>query len=339
MKEQDIVRDAYNRSLHDLRISVIDQCNFRCSYCMPAEIFGKDYAFLKGEQLLTFDEIVRVATLFADMGVRKIRLTGGEPLLRKQLDELIRRLTKVDGIEDIALTTNGIFLPKYAEKLKEAGLSRVNISLDAIDEEMFKKMNGRGVGIHPVLKGIEAAEKAGLQIKMNMVVQKGVNDHQVLPMARFFKEKGITLRFIEFMDVGATNGWSMKDVLTKQEMLEMIGAEMPVKAVDPHYVGEVAKRYVYEDGSAEIGFISSISDAFCSDCSRARISADGQLYTCLFATKGHDVRSLLRDGHTDEELSEHLGMLWNKRDDRYSEERNPDKVSERSKIEMSYIGG
>ncbi|WP_102345608.1 GTP 3',8-cyclase MoaA [Bacillus sp. Marseille-P3661] len=334
--------DTLERPLRDLRISVIDQCNFRCNYCMPAEVFGEDYAFLPQQELLSFDEIDRLTRAFAQLGVEKIRLTGGEPLLRKDLPTLIERLNSIEGINDIALTTNGVHLPKHAVALKKAGLNRVNISLDALNDKLFGSINGRNVQVKAVLKGIEAAQDAGLFIKINMVVKKGMNDDQILPMARFFKEKNITLRFIEFMDVGNTNGWNLEQVVSKKDIVEKIAAEIPVEPIDPNYFGEVASRYRYLDSDAEFGVISSVTDSFCSSCTRARLSADGKLYTCLFAEKGFDLRKLIRDGVTDELLLKSVSHQWTYRKDRYSDERKEHTVNNskrKSKIEMSYIGG
>ncbi|AGE80612.1 MULTISPECIES: GTP 3',8-cyclase MoaA [Bacilli] len=336
---QEMVKDFFGRPLQDLRISVIDRCNFRCTYCMPAEIFGPEYAFLKDEFLLTFDEIERLAKLFVSIGVRKIRLTGGEPLLRKDLTKLIARLVKIDGLIDIGLTTNAIHLTKQAKALKEAGLHRVNVSLDAIDDDIFKNINGRNINTKPVIKGIIAAKEAGLEVKVNMVVKKGMNDHQVLPMAAYFKEQGITLRFIEFMDVGSTNGWNFDQVVTKRELIEMIHKVYPLEPAEAHYFGEVAKRYRYVGTNVEVGFITSVSESFCVSCTRARISADGKFYTCLFATEGLDVRELLRGNLSDEELLSVIQDVWMNRKDRYSDERTEESAKNRPKIEMSYIGG
>ncbi|KAA0749642.1 MULTISPECIES: GTP 3',8-cyclase MoaA [Bacillus cereus group] len=336
---QEMVTDFFGRPLQDLRISVIDRCNFRCTYCMPAEVFGPDYAFLKDEFLLTFDEIERLAKLFVSIGVRKIRLTGGEPLLRKDLTKLIARLVKIEGLVDIGLTTNAIHLTKQAKALKEAGLHRVNVSLDAIDDDVFKDINGRNINTKPVIKGIMAAKEAGLDVKVNMVVKKGMNDHQVLPMAAYFKEQGITLRFIEFMDVGSTNGWNFDQVVTKQELIEMIHSVYPLEPAEAHYFGEVAKRYRYVGTNVEVGFITSVSESFCSSCTRARISADGKFYTCLFATEGLDVRELLRGNLSDDELVSVIQDVWMNRKDRYSDERTEESAKNRPKIEMSYIGG
>ncbi|GMR67426.1 MULTISPECIES: GTP 3',8-cyclase MoaA [Bacillus] len=336
---QEMVTDFFGRPLQDLRISVIDRCNFRCTYCMPAEVFGPDYAFLKDEFLLTFDEIERLAKLFVSIGVRKIRLTGGEPLLRKDLTKLIARLVKIDGLVDIGLTTNAIHLTKQAKALKEAGLHRVNVSLDAIDDDIFKDINGRNINTKPVIKGIMAAKEAGLDVKVNMVVKKGMNDHQVLPMAAYFKEQGITLRFIEFMDVGSTNGWNFDQVVTKRELIEMIHSVYPLEPAEAHYFGEVAKRYRYVGTNVEVGFITSVSESFCSSCTRARISADGKFYTCLFATEGLDIRELLRGNLSDDELISVIQDVWMNRKDRYSDERTEESAKNRPKIEMSYIGG
>ncbi|MEW9676607.1 GTP 3',8-cyclase MoaA [Lentibacillus sp. L22] len=339
VKEVTPITDVFGRSLRDLRISVIDKCNFRCTYCMPKEIFGDDYPFLPESELLSFEEIIRVAKTFAKLGVEKIRITGGEPLLRKNLDQLIAKLTEIPGIDDIALTTNAVLLPKRATKLKEAGLKRVNISLDAIDDDVFTKINGRGVPIRPVLRGIEAAKQAGLKVKVNMVVKKGMNESQILPMARYFKGKDIILRYIEFMDVGNHNGWDLNHVISKKQIIDRIHEEMPIEAAEENYYGEVASRFRYQDGEGEIGVISSVTDSFCGTCTRIRLSADGKLYTCLFASSGYDLRGRLRDGITDEELQTNLTGLWKRRTDRYSDERAERKHENRKKIEMSYIGG
>ncbi|CJC46396.1 metallo cofactor biosynthesis protein [Streptococcus pneumoniae] len=294
---------------------------------------------MKDEFLLTFDEIERLAKLFVNIGVRKIRITGGEPLLRKDLTKLIARLVKIDGLIDIGLTTNAVHLTKQAKALKEAGLHRVNVSLDAIDDDIFKNINGRNINTKPVIKGIIAAKEAGLEVKVNMVVKKGMNDHQVLPMAAYFKEQGITLRFIEFMDVGSTNGWNFDQVVTKRELIEMIHKMDPLEPAEAHYFGEVAKRYRYVGTNVEVGFITSVSESFCVSCTRARISADGKFYTCLFATEGLDVRELLRGNLSDEELLSVIQDVWMNRKDRYSDERTEESAKNRPKIEMSYIGG
>ena len=333
------IKDSLKRPLQDLRISVIARCNFRCTYCMPAEVFGADYAFLQEECLLTFDEIERLARLFISMGVNKIRLTGGEPLLRKDLPKLIERLAKLEGIKDIGLTTNGIHLAKQAKALKEAGLKRVNISLDAIEDYVFQKINGRNVSTKPVLKGMQEAKAAGLEVKVNMVVKKGMNDSQILHMARYFKEQEIQLRFIEFMDVGSTNGWNFEQVITKEQLIEKINGVYPIEPVKPRYFGEVAKLYRYVGSDAEVGFITSVSESFCSSCTRARISADGKFYTCLFGEKGTDLRSLLRENISDASLLKILQHTWRYRTDRYSDERTAESTNKRQKVEMSYIGG
>nr|WP_242068492.1 GTP 3',8-cyclase MoaA [Brevibacillus laterosporus] len=328
------------RPLRDLRISVTDKCNFRCRYCMPEEIFHKDFQFLPKEKLLSFEEIERLTRIFVNMGVEKIRLTGGEPLLRKDVTVLIQKISQIEGVKDIALTTNGSLLEKFALPLKEAGLDRVSVSLDSLDDDRFGYMNGRGVKVSTVLKGIEAAQKAGLGVKVNMVVQKGATDQDILPMARYFKEAGITLRFIEFMDVGNANGWELRQVVPSLDILEMINQEIPVEPVEADYFGEVAKRYRYQGTETEIGFISSVTQAFCSSCTRARLSAEGFIYMCLFATEGIDLRSRLRDGTNDEELAYYIQQLWSHRKERYSEERlSATEGLPRKKVEMSHIGG
>lgn len=329
--------DSHKRPLRDLRISVIDQCNFRCSYCMPEEVYAHR-SFLNKTELLTFDEIETIVQAFAHLGVNKLRLTGGEPLLRKNLADLIRKLSGISGIGDIALTTNGYYLPLYAQSLKEAGLKRVNVSLDAMEDSVFQKMNGRNIKVGTILNGIFAAQEAGLEVKVNMVVQKYVNDHQILPMVQFFKEHDITLRFIEFMDVGNSNGWNMDQVVTVQEIHDQIQAQYPLEAVTSRCFGEVAKRYRHVGTHTEIGYISSVSNAFCSTCTRARLSADGQIYTCLFANQGFDIRKLMREGASLEEIIASVKEIWNGRTDRYSEERLHHTNKEK-KIEMYYIGG
>ncbi|MCM3718305.1 GTP 3',8-cyclase MoaA [Fictibacillus phosphorivorans] len=333
------VIDQWQRPLRDLRISVTDQCNFRCTYCMPKEIFGPDYPFLENEELLSFDEIVRIAAQFARSGVEKIRITGGEPLLRKGLPDLLRRLRSIEGIKDIALTTNGVLLPKLAAEIKEAGMDRVTVSLDTLDDHLFGRINGRGVGVQPILKGIEAAHQAGLHVKINMMVKKGINDQEILPMARYFKNTPYVLRFIEYMDVGTSNGWNWDDVVSKDQILKLIGDELPLEPFPGHYYGEVAKRYRYKDGTGEIGIISSISDTFCSTCTRARLSADGKVYTCLFASAGTDFKHFTRNGASDQQIYERIVNTWSNRKDRYSDERREKSAEERKKIEMSYIGG
>ena len=330
--------DTLNRSLRDLRISVTDRCNFRCVYCMPKEIFGPDHQFLHRDQILTFEEITRLARIFTTHGVRKIRLTGGEPLVRKDLPDLISMLAQIPDL-DLTLTTNGSLLPKHAQALKDAGLNRVTVSLDSLDNAIFKSMNDVDFPVEKVIEGMEAAAAVGLApIKVNMVVKRGLNESSILPMARFFREKGYILRFIEYMDVGHSNGWRMDDVVSSSEIIKLIGAEMPLEQTDPNYQGEVAGRWRYKDGKGEIGVISSVTQAFCRDCNRARITAEGQLYTCLFAVKGHDFRALLRGGATNEELSQFIENVWSGRTDRYSELRSENTIS-LPKVEMSHIGG
>ncbi|MEH7348361.1 GTP 3',8-cyclase MoaA [Gottfriedia acidiceleris] len=332
------ILDTRNRPLRDLRISVTDRCNFRCSYCMPKEIFGVDYPFMSKDEILSFEEIVRLAKLFAKIGVEKIRLTGGEPLLRKDLPILIKRLSKIEGIKYVTLTTNGVFLAKNAKTLKEAGICRVNVSLDSLDDKVFMKINNMNTSVSTVLNGIFIAREAGLEVKVNMVVKKGLNDTEVLPMVRFFKEKNITLRFIEYMDVGCTNGWNFKDVISKKQVYDMIQEQYQLEPIEQGFIGEVAKRYRYKGTNTEVGFISSVTETFCGSCTRARLSTDGKLYTCLFASEGYDLRKMLRTGVTDKYISAIIQSLWEKRDDRYSEIRTEESHKNR-KIEMSYIGG
>ena len=330
--------DTRGRQLRDLRISVTDRCNFRCVYCMPKEIFGSDYQFLPRSQLLDFDEIARLVRIFKDRGISKVRLTGGEPLLRKNIEHLIEQLAAIGGL-DIALTTNGSLLARKARGLRDAGLDRVTVSLDAIDEPTFQKMNDAEFPVAKVLEGIDAAAAAGLApVKINMVVKRGLNEHAILPMARHFHGSGHIVRFIEFMDVGTTNGWRMNDVVSSREIVERIGAVYPLEQVDPHYTGEVAERWRYRDGSGEIGVISSVTQAFCQTCTRARLSTEGMLYACLFAQSGYDLRRLLRNGSSDEAIAAAINGIWQVRDDRYSEIRTAETASQR-KIEMSYIGG
>jgi len=334
------VLDSRKRPLRDIRISVTDKCNFRCQYCMPAEIFGPDYPFLPQHKLLTFEEITRLARIFTSLGVGKIRITGGEPLMRRDLPALIRMLRQVDGVQDIAMTTNGSLLAKHAEALKAAGLDRVTVSLDSLDDERFGKINGRGYKVADVLAGIEAASQAGLGVKINMVVQREVNVDDILPMARYFREQGHILRFIEFMDVGNTNGWKLDQVVPSREIVEMIHEEMPLEPIDPNYYGEVASRYRYVGSEEEIGLISSVTQAFCSTCTRARLSAEGKMYNCLFASSGFDLREPLREGSDDAQIRELISGYWEQRQDRYSEERllhTPGLT--RDKVEMSHIGG
>ncbi len=332
------VLDTRKRPLRDLRISVTDRCNFRCSYCMPKEIFGADYPFMKQDEILSFEEIVRLAELFSEYGVEKIRLTGGEPLLRRDLQVLVKRLSAIKGIKYVTLTTNGVFLAKHAKALKEAGICRVNVSLDSLDDEVFKNINNMNTSVSAVLKGIFSARDAGLEVKVNMVVKKGLNDQEVLPMVRFFKEENITLRFIEYMDVGCTNGWNFKDVVSKKQLFDMIQEHYQLEPVKQNFFGEVAKRYRHKGTETEVGFISSVTETFCGSCTRARLSTDGKLYTCLFASEGFDLRDMLRSGASDEELAVKIQSIWEKRDDRYSEVRTEESQKNR-KIEMSYIGG
>lgn len=331
------ITDTFQRPLRDLRISVTDRCNFRCVYCMPKEVFGTNYPFLKKEEQLTLEEWSRLVRVFASIGVQKVRITGGEPLLWSDLPSLISRIRHDTEIRDISLTTNGVFLPKMVKQLKNAGLNRVNISLDALDPNTFLKMNGGILNVHHVLDGIESAKDADLIVKVNMVVLKGVNEHEILPMASYFKDRGITLRFIEFMDVGNTNDWTEGKVMSTTDIFKTIHQSMPLKPLEASYFGEVAKRYQYVDSTAEVGFISSITNPFCTSCTRARISSDGQLYTCLFASKGVNMKEWLRSGISDEELSSRIKAVWEKRADQYSNERN--RIDKKAKIEMSYIGG
>ena len=333
------VKDKLNRPLRDLRISVIDRCNFRCQYCMPAELFGPNFTFLPKSELLSYEEIERIANIFVGLGVEKIRLTGGEPLLRKDLPLLVEKIASIEGLKDIGLTTNGVLLPKYAHELKEAGLHRVNVSLDSLNDELFGRINGRNVGTKPVLDGIHAARDAGLGVKINMVVKKGLNDSEIIPMAQYCKDHGLQLRFIEYMDVGSTNGWKMDDVITKKEIYYLLKEHFSLQPVEPNYYGEVAKRYRYEDNQVEVGFITSVSESFCSSCTRSRLSANGQLFTCLFNGNGHDIRDFMRNGASDEDLQARIIEIWQGRSDRYSDERTAETVANRKKIEMSYIGG
>ena len=331
--------DQLGRPIRDLRISVTDRCNFRCTYCMPKEIFGDDFLFLAKNELLSFEELERLARIFAKLGVKKLRLTGGEPLMRRNLPELIQKLHDIEGIEDIGLTTNAVLLGQYAQPLYDAGLRRLNISLDALDPELFGQINGRGISPDLVLKNIQKAQDIGFTIKVNMVVQKGVNESEILPMATYFKERGITLRYIEFMDVGNDNGWSFKKVVTKKEIYDMLAAEFDMEPAEEDYYGEVAKRYRYIGTEAQVGFITSVSESFCSTCTRSRLSSEGKLYTCLFASEGFDLRELIRSDKTDEELYEVIADVWRGRKDRYSDERTEQTVKNRKKINMNYIGG
>lgn len=332
--------DTLSRPLRDLRISVTDRCNFRCSYCMPAEIFGPDYAYLPKHAVLSYEEITMIAQSAVSLGVKKIRITGGEPLLRRDLSNLIDKLASEVGVSDISLTTNGVLLPKLATKLKAAGLKRVNVSLDSLDTERFAKMNGGRGKPEAVLAGIDAAQDAGLPAKVNMVAQLGVNEQDILPMIDYFREKKIALRFIEYMDVGQSNGWKLDQVVPAKQILAKVAEKYEFEPVDPNYRGEVASRYRFLDTDTEFGIITSISKPFCGDCNRARLSAEGKLYTCLFATAGTDLKSRIRNGLSQEELTKFLSKIWIQRKDRYSEDRHQGKpLSKEGKVEMSYIGG
>ncbi|MBU9714857.1 GTP 3',8-cyclase MoaA [Bacillus tamaricis] len=335
------MKDRLGRPLRDLRISVTDRCNFRCRYCMPPEIFDKDFQFLPKGEVLTFEEIAYLTKLFVkSAGIRKVRLTGGEPLMRSDLVRLVSMINDIDGVEDIAMTTNGSLLPGHIKSLKKAGLNRVTISLDCLNDEKFRYINGRNISVQTVLDGIESAVKADLNVKINMVVKRGMNEEDILPMAKYFKDTGVILRFIEYMDVGNTNGWKLDHVVSKKEIFTIINKELPLEPVAPNYIGEVADRFRYKENGNEIGIISSVTDAFCSTCSRARLSADGNLVTCLFATKGHNLRDLLRSGASDDEMIHRIEEIWTNRNDRYSEERlfNTDK-KQIKKMEMSHLGG
>jgi cyclic pyranopterin phosphate synthase len=331
------VTDTLGRPVRDLRISVTDRCNFRCVYCMPKEVFGRDYRFLPRRELLTFEEIERVARTFVELGVRKLRITGGEPLLRRDLELLIERLAGIDEGLDVTLTTNASLLAQKAQALADAGLSRITVSLDSLDDEVFRAMNDVDFPVARVLAGIDAAAAAGLPVKVNVVVKRGLNEGSALDIARRFRGTGHTVRFIEFMDVGATNGWRTEDVVPAAEIVATIGAEFPLEPVAPAYRGEVAERYRYLDGAGEIGVIASVTQPFCGDCTRARLSADGRLYTCLFAVRGHDLRAILRSD-TPDRVEEVIRAVWTRRADRYSEIRTEETSSLR-RVEMSYIGG
>jgi GTP 3',8-cyclase len=328
--------DFLGRPLRDLRISVTDRCNFRCVYCMPKEVFGRDYEFLPRAQLLDYEEIERLARAFVANGVSKIRITGGEPLVRRHVERLIEMLAPLDV--DLTLTTNGTLLPQKAQALADAGLTRVTVSLDSLDDATFRAMNDMNVPVRAVLDGIDAAAAAGLPVKVNAVIKRGLNEHGIVELARHFRGTGHVLRFIEYMDVGHTNGWRLDDVVSAKEILATIADEFPLEPVDPAYRGEVAKRWRYVDGAGEIGVIASVTQPFCGDCTRARLSAEGQLYTCLFAVRGHDLRALVRSDASDAELTAAIEAIWSKRTDRYSELRTA-KTADLPKIEMSYIGG
>ncbi len=334
------VLDRLNRPMRDLRISVTDRCNFRCTYCMPKEVFGRDYVFLDREEILSFEEITRVSRLAVENGVRKLRLTGGEPLLRRDIEKLIAMLSAIEGLEDIAMTTNGSLLtPERAKSLHHAGLKRVTVSLDSLDDDTFRSMNDVGFPVSKVLDAIDAAAGAGLTpVKIDMVVKRGVNDDHIVEMAKHFRGTGHVLRFIEYMDVGTTNGWRMDDVVSAREILDKLNNEWPIEAVDDSYYGEVAERHRYKDGAGEIGIIASVTIPFCGDCTRARLSADGKIYTCLFAGSGNDLREMLRNGSSDADISAHLRKMWGNRTDRYSELRSDDTIP-LTRVEMSHIGG
>ncbi len=335
-------QDTLGRRLHDLRISVTDKCNFRCPYCMPADRFHEDYAFLQRSELLSFEEIVRIARAFARLGVEKLRITGGEPLLRKGLADLVGMLGSIDGIKDIALTTNGVLLREYAQMHANAGLKRITISLDSLDDEVFQVMSGGRGSVNDVLAGIAAAEDAGLTpIKINAVVRRGVNDHTAVDLANHFHGTGHIVRFIEFMDVGNCNAWRKDEVVSSRELRDAIHAVHPLVPLNQNYPGEVATRYAYEDGGGEVGFISSVTAPFCGGCTRARLSADGHVFTCLFASEGTGLRDMLRDGAGDDGLRDTIAGIWNRRVDRYSEERAGMTETTRThhKVEMYHIGG
>ena len=328
--------DTFGRPLRDLRISVTDRCNFRCVYCMPKEVYGRDHPFLERRELLSFEEITRVARTFVGAGVKKIRITGGEPLVRRELEHLIAQLAEL-GV-DLTLTTNGSLLPQKAQLLADAGLTRITVSLDALDDAIFRALNDVDFPVDRVLEGIDAAAAAGLPVKVNAVIKRGVNEDQVVPMARFFREQGHTLRFIEYMDVGHTNGWRLDDVVPAREIVAQLDAAFGVEPADPNYRGEVAQRWRYKDGAGEIGVIASVTQPFCGDCTRARLSAEGKLFTCLFAIRGHDLRALIRGGASDEELEAAIRGVWGNRADRYSDLRSA-ATEGLEKVEMSYIGG
>ena len=335
-----MITDALNRPFRDLRISVTDRCNLRCPYCMPSEVFGERYRFLAKDRLLTFEEITRLSRILVNLGAVKIRLTGGEPQLRNEIERLVAMLAGVGGLGELAMTTNAFLLAERAEALRDAGLQRVTVSLDTLDEEVFKRMNGRGFGTQKVLEGIQAAERAGFRpIKINSVVQRGVNDHAVVDMARYFRERGHIVRFIEYMDVGNLNDWTPEHVVPAAETVAKIDATMPLEPVESSYRGEVATRYRYRDGGGEIGIIASVTQPFCADCTRLRLSPEGKIYTCLFANVGTDMRDLLRSGATDEQIEAQICAVWRARKDRYSEERASITGPRQKKVEMYHIGG
>jgi len=333
-------RDSFSRPMRDLRISVMDRCNFRCPYCMPRERFHDQYRFLKSSERLDFNELLRLARLFVRLGVVKLRVTGGEPLLRAGLPDLIGDLTSLPGVEDVALTTNGVLLAQHAAELRAAGLRRVTVSLDSLDPAVFAQMAGGFGSVDDVLAGIAAAQRAGLSpIKLNAVVQRGVNDHQVVDLVDHFRGTGVVVRFIEYMDVGNRNDWNRERVVPSQQLLERIGSRWPLSALDPAYAGEVARRYAFDDGGGELGFISSVTQPFCGDCSRARLSSDGKFYTCLFAGEGTDLRAPMRGGASDEDLLGLIRAVWERRSDRYSELRDNLRARGVQHVEMNYVGG
>ena len=328
--------DTFGRPLRDLRISVTDRCNFRCVYCMPKEVYGRDHRFLERRELLTFEEITRVARTFVSAGVKKIRITGGEPLVRRDLERLVAQLAELDI--DLTLTTNGSLLPQKAQLLADAGLRRITVSLDSLDDGIFRALNDVDFSVERVLDGIDAASAAGLPVKVNAVIKRGVNDDQVVPLAGFFRERGHTLRFIEYMDVGHTNGWRLDDVVPAKEIVARLDDAFGVEPAEALYRGEVAQRWRYKDGNGEVGVIASVTQPFCGDCTRARLSAEGKLFTCLFAVRGHDLRALIRGGASDEEIETALRTVWGGRADRYSDLRSA-ATTGLDKVEMSYIGG
>ena len=337
-----VIQDKLGRPIRDLRISVTDRCNFRCDYCMPKEIFGDDYTFLPKNELLTFEELTRISKIYAQLGVKKIRITGGEPLLRRNLYKLVEQLNLIDGIEDIGLTTNGLLLKKHGKNLYQAGLRRINVSLDAIEDNVFQEINNRNIKASTILEQIDYAVSIGFEVKVNVVIQKGVNDNQIIPMIDYFKNKNIEVRFIEFMDVGNDNGWNFNKVVTKEEMLNMIEQHFEISPVAPKYYGEVAKYFRHKDNDAQFGLITSVSESFCSTCTRARLSSDGKFYGCLFATsEGFDVKALIRNGATDDDLKAQFKRLWSIRNDQYSDKRTMQTIenNRKKKINMNYIGG
>ena len=337
-----LIQDKLGRPIRDLRISVTDRCNFRCDYCMPKEIFGDDYTFLPKNELLTFEELTRISKIYAQLGVKKIRITGGEPLLRRNLYKLVEQLNLIDGIEDIGLTTNGLLLKKHGKNLYQAGLRRINVSLDAIEDNVFQEINNRNIKASTILEQIDYAISIGFEVKVNVVIQKGVNDNQIIPMIDYFKNKNIEVRFIEFMDVGNDNGWNFNKVVTKEEMLNMIEQHFEISPVTPKYYGEVAKYIRHKDNDAQFGLITSVSESFCSTCTRARLSSDGKFYGCLFASsEGFDVKALIRSGATDDDLKAQFKRLWSIRNDQYSDNRTMQTIenNRKKKINMNYIGG